>query len=51
VLDYFIAMGAVLGIAAYGSTQEKLNGANNGGLGGAGLGTTYVLWLEHLPLL
>ena len=29
---YHLAMGAVLGIAAYGRTQEKLNGANNGGL-------------------
>jgi len=29
---FHIAMGAVLGIAAYGRTQEKLNGANNGGL-------------------
>jgi len=36
---FHIAMGAVLGIAAHGRTQEKLNGANNGGLGG---GTTYV---------
>ena len=27
---YHIAMGAVLGIAAYGRTQEKLGGANNG---------------------
>ena len=35
---FHIAMGAVLGIAAYGRTQEKLGGANNGGLGG---GTTY----------
>jgi hypothetical protein len=25
-------MGAVLGIAAFGRTQEKLNGANNGGI-------------------
>jgi hypothetical protein len=25
-------MGAVLGIAAYGRTQEKLGGANNGGI-------------------
>ena len=39
---FHIAMGAVLGIAAHGRTQEKLNGANNGGLGGAGVGTTYV---------
>lgn len=29
---YHIAMGAVLGIAAYGRTQEKLGGANNGGI-------------------
>jgi hypothetical protein len=36
---FHVAMGAVLGIAAYGRTQEKLNGANNGGLGA---GTTYV---------
>jgi hypothetical protein len=28
---YHIAMGAVLGVAAYGRTQEKLGGANNGG--------------------
>jgi hypothetical protein len=34
---FHIAMGAILGIAAYGRTQEKLNGANNGGLG-----TSYV---------
>jgi hypothetical protein len=37
---YHIAMGAVLGIAAYGRTQEKLGGANNGGLPAAG--TTYT---------
>jgi len=29
---FHIAMGAILGIAAYGRTQEKLGGANNGGL-------------------
>ena len=29
---FHIAMGAVLGIAAFGRTQEKLNGANNGGV-------------------
>lgn len=29
---YHIAMGAILGIAAYGRTQEKLGGANIGGL-------------------
>jgi len=33
---FHIAMGAVLGIAAFGRTQEKLNGANNGGLQTAG---------------
>jgi len=50
---FHIAMGAVIGISAYGRTQEKLNGANNGGatpaaldpsnLAGfaAGSGTTY----------
>jgi hypothetical protein len=36
-------MGAVLGIAAYGRTQEKLGGANNGGIQlPANAGTTYV---------
>ena len=29
---FHIAMSAVLGIAAFGRTQEKLNGANNGGI-------------------
>jgi Holin of 3TMs, for gene-transfer release len=29
---FHIAMGAILGIAAYGRTQEKVAGANNGGL-------------------
>ena len=29
---FHIAIGAVLGLAAYGRTQEKLAGANNGGL-------------------
>lgn len=29
---FHIAMGAVIGISAYGRTQEKLNGANNGGI-------------------
>lgn len=36
---YHIAMGAVLGIAAMGRTQEKLAGANNGGANsGGGMG-------------
>lgn len=40
---FHIAMGAVLGIAAYGRTQEKLNGANNGGISlPANVGTTYT---------
>ena len=38
---FHVAMGAVLGIAAYGRTQEKVAGANNGGLD-LGPGTTYV---------
>jgi hypothetical protein len=29
---FHIAMGAVLGIAAYGRTQEKINGSNNGNM-------------------
>jgi len=40
---FHIAMGAVLGIAAYGRTQEKMNGANNGGLQlPSNVGTTYT---------
>ena len=48
---FHIAMGAVLGIAAYGRTKEKMAGAENGGLHsgpdlsqgfGTGAGTTYV---------
>jgi hypothetical protein len=40
---FHIAMGAVIGISAYGRTQEKLGGANNGGLNlPAGVGTTYT---------
>jgi hypothetical protein len=40
---FHIAMGAVIGISAYGRTQEKLNGANNGGLNlPTGSGTTYT---------
>lgn len=39
---YHIAMGAVLGVAAYGRTQEKLGGANNGGITvPSNVGTTY----------
>jgi hypothetical protein len=47
---FHLAMGAVLGIAAYGRTKEKMAGAEQGGLGnggpdlsqGFGAGTTYV---------
>jgi hypothetical protein len=40
---FHIAMGAVLGIAAYGRTQEKLGGANNGGITlPSNVGTTYT---------
>lgn len=40
---FHIAMGAVLGLAAYGRTQEKLAGANNGGIQlPANVGTTYT---------
>jgi len=38
---FHIAMGAVIGISAYGRTQEKLGGANNGGLS-LGPGTSYT---------
>ena len=34
-------MGAVIGISAYGRTQEKLGGANNGGIN-LGAGTSYT---------
>jgi hypothetical protein len=41
---YHIAMGAVLGIAAYGRTQEKLGGANNGGINlPQNVGSTYQI--------
>jgi len=33
---FHMAMGAVLGLSAWGRTQEKLNGANNGGLAPVG---------------
>lgn len=38
---FHVAMGAVLGVAAYGRTQEKLGGANNGGAAPV-MGTTYT---------
>ena len=39
---FHVAMGAVLGISAFGRTQEKLNGANNGGIATHEMGTTYT---------
>ena len=40
---FHISMGAVLGLAAYGRTQEKLAGANNGGINlPPNVGTTYT---------
>jgi hypothetical protein len=40
---FHLAMGAVIGVSAYGRTQEKLNGANNGGIQlPSNAGTTYV---------
>ncbi len=40
---FHIAMGAIIGVSAYGRTQEKMNGANNGGLQlPSNVGTTYV---------
>jgi len=38
---FHMAMGAILGIAAFGRTQEKMAGANNGGIGQSnGFGNT-----------
>lgn len=40
---FHIAMGAIIGVSAYGRTQEKMNGANNGGLQlPSNVGTTYT---------
>lgn len=38
---FHLAMGAVLGLAAWGRTQEKLGGANNGGLSMPGMGSSF----------
>lgn len=52
---FHIAMGAILGIAALGRTQEKLAGANNGGAqvpgmpGGFGLPTPGVPGVPGVP--
>lgn len=40
---FHISMGAILGIAAYGRTKEKLEGANNGGIQlPSNVGTSYT---------
>jgi len=41
---FHLAMGAIIGVSAYGRTQEKLGGANNGGALplSAAVGTTYT---------
>jgi hypothetical protein len=40
---FHVAMGAIIGVSAYGRTQEKLNGANNGGIAlPPNAGTTYT---------
>ena len=36
---YHLAMGAIIGVAAFGRTQEKLAGANNGGMQSMGPGS------------
>ena len=47
---YHIAMGAVLGIAAYGRTQEKLGGATNGGfVTTTNTSVAYVAPASHPP--
>ena len=40
---FHLSMGAIIGVAAFGRTQEKLAGANNGGMQplGQGVTTTY----------
>lgn len=40
---FHLAMGAIIGVSAYGRTQEKMSGSNNGGLQLPGnVGTTYT---------
>lgn len=49
---FHIAMGAVLGLTAYGRTQEKVAGANNGGLQlpTGPVGTTYTPPASSAPV-
>jgi len=46
---FHLAMGAVLGIAAFGRTQEKLGGANNGGAGVSNSYTQPVFQQQYQP--
>jgi hypothetical protein len=46
---FHLAMGAVLGVAAYGRTQEKLGGANNGGIPMAAAGFAPGLTTTSTP--
>jgi hypothetical protein len=46
---YHIAMGAIIGVSAYGRTQEKLNGANNGGLQAPTTGSTSGFTAPSVP--
>jgi hypothetical protein len=46
---FHIAMGAVLGIAAFGRTQEKMAGANNGGAQTPATGFTPGLTTTSVP--
>ena len=46
---FHIAMGAVLGLAAFGRTQEKIAGANNGGLAPVGQTVTTTFGSPTTP--
>ena len=48
---FHISMGAVLGLAAYGRTQEKLAGANNGGASAVGTSYTPPAPLPSTPVV
>ena len=49
---FHIAMGAIIGVAAWGRTQEKLGGANNGGIQlPANVGTTYQPPGQSSPIM
>ena len=46
---FHIAMGAVLGLAAWGRTQEKVGGANNGGLQASTTGSSSGFTAPSVP--